>query len=106
MYSLPSIPYLAGNATVTEARRWVTMQTVARDAYGFRNPSTNGYAPGPRPPAEVADTSTSVKSVEPPSSGGSWLDFSKACCGPVGGFPAGGFPAPARSAGAACPPSW
>ncbi|MEV0217802.1 transposase [Micromonospora sp. NPDC050695] len=43
------------------------IKTVARDAYGFRNPENSGYAPAPPPPTATADTSTPLNFEEPSS---------------------------------------
>ncbi|MFF3784241.1 transposase [Streptomyces sp. NPDC001933] len=41
------------------------IKTIARDAYGFRNPATSAYAPAARPPVEPVDTLMPANFVEP-----------------------------------------
>ena len=45
------------------------IKTIARNAYGFRNPEINASAPARRPPAATADTSTPLNFEEPVSDG-------------------------------------
>jgi hypothetical protein len=41
------------------------IKTVARNAFGFRNPKTSASAPAPRPLAATADTSAPLNFEEP-----------------------------------------
>lgn len=41
------------------------IKTIARHAYGFRNPETSAYAPAPPPLDATADTSTPLNFEEP-----------------------------------------